>query len=107
MILNNSHHISFKYPRILLNVHQNICNSVSDFLVEVGGWSVDREHLAIALVVITLHQWELDRRVVELLDVCSTGLLGDDFLDLDDLLDKIENKLTNCYRNCKLFSYLD
>jgi hypothetical protein len=54
-------------------------------LIEVGSWANIREHLAITLVVISLHQWESDLRVVELLDVTSACLASNDFLDLDDL----------------------
>jgi hypothetical protein len=51
----------------------------------VGGWAVKREHLAIALVVVSLHQRESDLRIVELLNVGSAGLAGNDLLDFDDL----------------------
>lgn len=54
----------------------------------MSGGSIDREHLTISLVVISLHQWELDFGVVELLDVRSAGLLRDDFFDFNDLMDK-------------------
>lgn len=54
----------------------------------MGCWAVNGEHLAETLVVIALHQRELNRRVVELFDVVTTGLGGDDLLNLDDLQGK-------------------
>lgn len=55
-------------------------------------WTIDWEHLSVSLVVISLHQWELDRRIVELFDVVTTSLGGDDLFNLDDLKPRNENK---------------
>lgn len=62
------------------SINYNLIN-----LIEMGSWTNIREHLAITFVVISLNQWELDLRVVELLNVTSACLARNDFLDLDDL----------------------
>ena len=54
-------------------------------LIVVGGWAIDRECLTITFVVITLNQWELDRRIMELFDLVTTSLDGGHLLDLDNL----------------------
>lgn len=56
-----------------------------NILVVVCCGAVDGECLAVALVVISLHQWELNLRIVELLDVVTTSLGGGDLFDSDNL----------------------
>jgi hypothetical protein len=51
----------------------------------VSCWAVHGECLAITLVVVTLDKWELDLRIMELLDVVTACLGSDDLFDLDDL----------------------
>lgn len=48
-------------------------------------WSIDGEELQVALLLVSLHQREFDRRIVELLDVVSACLGSDDLFDFDDL----------------------
>lgn len=64
---------------------QLISVGVFHFLLEIGPWLSVREQLPVALVVDTLHQWELDLGVVELLDMHTTCLRGWNRLHLDDL----------------------
>lgn len=87
----------------LVHLHLNERTS----LVVVGCWTIDGERLAIALVVVSLDQWELDLRVVELFDVVTTGLGGDDLLNLDDLemIGKSVRKLFTAFQRFR--SYLD
>ena len=74
-------------------------------LVVVGSWAVDGECLTITLVMVSLYQWELDLRVVELFDVVTTGLGGDNLLDFDDLkCVHVEIEIVNFKKNN---SYLD
>lgn len=51
----------------------------------MGSWTIDGECLSVALVVVSLHQRELDLRIVELFDVITTRLDSSDLLDSDDL----------------------
>lgn len=55
------------------------------------GWAVHGECLAIALMMVSLDQRELNLRVVELFDVITTSLDGGHLLDLDDLLREEED----------------
>lgn len=48
-------------------------------------WAINREQLQVAFLLVSLHQREFDRRIVELLDVITTSLGCDDLLNLDDL----------------------
>lgn len=48
-------------------------------------WSIDGEELQVALLLVSLHQREFDRRIVELLDVVTACLGSDDLLDFNDL----------------------
>lgn len=54
-------------------------------LQEVGSWFSVREQFSVALVVNTLYQGELDFGVVELFDMCTTGLASGNSFNLDDL----------------------
>jgi hypothetical protein len=53
-------------------------------------WAVDGEGLAIALVVVSLDQWELDFGIVELLDLVASSFDGSDLFNFDDLREKRE-----------------
>lgn len=64
---------------------QLISVGVFHFLLEIGPWLSVREQFPVALVVNTLHQWELDLGVVELLDMHTTRLRGWNRFHLDDL----------------------
>lgn len=48
-------------------------------------WTIHREQLQVALLLISLDQRELDRRIMELLDVVTTSLDCSDFLNFNDL----------------------
>ena len=44
------------------------------YLVEVCCWTINGEQLSISLVMESLHQWELDLGIVELLDIVTACL---------------------------------
>lgn len=73
-------------------------------LVEMCGWAIHWESLQVSLLGVSLNQRELDLRIVELLDVVTTRLGGDDLLNLDDLKLKGKKQINTwwCYQN-KIF----
>lgn len=71
----------------------------------MGGRAIDGECLAVALVVVSLDQRELDLRIVELFDVVATRLGSNDLLDFDDLREGSGSELFESF--LKNISHLD
>lgn len=63
----------------------------------MGSWTIDGECLSVALVVISLHQRELDLRIVELFDVVTTRLDCGDLLDSNDLYSERQISVNNAF----------
>lgn len=74
----------------------------------MGCWTVDGEGLAIALVVVSLDQWELDFGIVELLDLVTSGLDSGDLFDFDDLRrENVELAMITCRFTVAAFTWIE